>query len=346
MNYYPFYNQGAMQQPQNLSRMVPVQPMQRPIIPAQEERMPVGGFKFSVYKDEERPHRPTDLVVEDDGTPVEQKRRRGRPRKSESQVVASTGIITAQGENEDTPTIYSYQETTNMLHATLMQVEMTTKEVQRDIELVRANKTIRNKYGIIGNLNGNMTDLINAKITCIKELNSTISKANDLDYKKEKDRQAAQSNINDDKYIMDMYNAFLQNPTGAGNSVLGPNAIDATTIGSSGIIRAGDTVQQGTFAPDNGFLSYVANMTPEQRLMAMEDNPNIKQVVVYDAATSNKAFQVMDMSTGQVITGVPTRDPMFMEGVTIDLRNRIAKNSDLGETYPLVIVNENVVTEY
>lgn len=347
MNYYnsPFY-QGTPQQPQvNLSQMVPIQP-QMPLAPVKsgDDNIKSGGFKFSVYKDEERPYRPGDLVVEDDGSPVEQKRRRGRPRKSET--VASSGIITGDPEDPSSaPTIYSYQETTNMLHATLLQIEQTTQEIQRDIELVRSNKTLRNKYNVLGGLNDNRTDLINAKITCIKEINNSISKSNDMDYKKEKDRQAAQSGVNDDKHIMDLYTAFLQNPTGAGSAALGPNGIDAT-LGMNGVVRTMDMqIPQGTL-PDAGFLSYVANMTPEQRLMAVEDNPNIKQVVVYDAATSNKAFQMMDMSTMQVIPGLPTRDPMFMEGVTIDLKNHIAKNMDLNETYPLVIVNENVVSEY
>ena len=81
----------------------------------------------------------------------------------------------------------------------------------------------------------------------------------------------------------------------------------------------------------------------EERL---KDNPNIKLCLIYDAATNNKSFQYMDMSTGQAVPGLPARDPMFLEDTTIDLRNKIAKNINLNETYPLIVLNNDVVKEY
>ena len=54
----------------------------------------------------------------------------------------------------------------------------------------------------------------------------------------------------------------------------------------------------------------------------------------------------MDMTTGQVINGLPTRDPMFLEDTTIDLRNKIAKNINLNETYPVVVINNEITKEY
>lgn len=357
MNYYstPFYQGMPQQQPTpNFNQMRPVQPMYPAFIPqAQPMQMPTGednistgGFKFTVYDEEQHPHRATDLIIEDDNAVEPPKRKRGRPRKSESTAVASTGIITDSAPDVvDVPTMQTYYENTRVLQNLAVQIDGLMRDVQADLDQVRANRTIRNKYGIIGNLNENLTDLVNAKISAIKEINNSITKSNEMDYKREKDNKAAQGSQNDDKYIMDLYNAFIQNPVGATNP-LGPTAIDATLIGSSGIVRASTEPTPQGFAPDNGYLSYVTNMTPEQKLMTLEDNPNIKQVVVYDAATNNKTFQVMDMSTGQVIHGVPVRDQMFMEGVTIDLKNKIAKNIDLNEIYPLVIINENIVNEY
>ncbi|MCM1215978.1 MAG: hypothetical protein NC548_15835 [Lachnospiraceae bacterium] len=354
MNYYntPFYQGVPQQSAPNFSQMRPVQqpiyPVYAPPVNTGEDNIGTGGFKFTVYKDEQRQARPTDLIIEEDGTTVEApKRKRGRPRKSETTV--STGLITdgSSSEPANVPTMQTYYENTMALQSIAVQIDGLMRDVQTDLDQVRANRTMRNKYGIIGNLNENIATLINAKITAIKEINNSISKSNEMDYKREKDLKAAQGSQNDDKYIMDMYNAFIQNPVGAKNP-LGPTAIDATLLGSSGIIRAAtdQPTQPVGFSPDNGYLSYVANMTPEQKLMTLEDNPNIKQVVVYDAATNNKVFQVMDMSTGQVINGVPVRDQMFMEGTTIDLKNRIAKNIDLNEIYPLVVINENVVNEY
>jgi hypothetical protein len=37
---------------------------------------------------------------------------------------------------------------------------------------------------------------------------------------------------------------------------------------------------------------------------------------------------------------------MFMEDVTIDVKNKIAKNNNLHETFPLVIINENSSLQY
>lgn len=349
MNYYntPFY-QGMPQQQvaPDFSQMRPVQqPMYPAFVPpvqTGEDNISAGGFKFTVYKDEQRPARPTDLIIEDDGTPVEApKRKRGRPRKTE------TALITGKApEVVDAPTIQTYYENTMALQGVVVQVDSLMRDAQTDLDQVRSNRTLRNKYGVISNLNDNIATLINAKITAIKEINNSISKSNEMDYKREKDAKAIQGSQNDDKYIMDMYNAFIQNPIGA-KSPLGPTAIDAALIGNPSIVRAeiNPQSQQG-FSPDTGYLSYVTNMTPEQRMMALEDNPDIKQVVVYDAATNNKTFQVMNMATGQVVTGVPVRDQMFMEGVTIDLKNKVAKNIDLNEIYPLVIINENIVNEY
>ena len=81
-------------------------------------------------------------------------------------------------------------------------------------------------------------------------------------------------------------------------------------------------------------------MTPEVNRMILESNPNIKDVVVYDQATGNKYFDVIDMTTKQSVPNVPVRDQMFLEDCTIDTKNRIARNVNLNEIYPLIILNE------
>ena len=81
-------------------------------------------------------------------------------------------------------------------------------------------------------------------------------------------------------------------------------------------------------------------------MMRYENNPNIKQVVVFDAATGNKFFQMMDMSNGTVVPNVPVYDQMFMEDTTLDLNTKIAKNINLNETFPIVVINEGVTSQY
>ena len=71
--------------------------------------------------------------------------------------------------------------------------------------------------------------------------------------------------------------------------------------------------------------------------MVMEDD--IKDVLVYDQATGNKYFDKVDRS-GNSVPGIERRDAMFLEDYTIDTRNKIARNVNLNDTIPLVILNE------
>lgn len=335
-------SQGFQPQPVVPSRPQTVMSMNSPT----ESNIRTGGFNFTVVKENNRTPRATDIMVDNDGSPIEEiKRKRGRPRKSEKTTVIGSAKAEAK-EPADMPTMYTYQETTDMLRCTLMQLDQLAGQVKKELDSVTTSKTLKSKYNVMVGLSGNLGDIIGQKITAIKEINNAITKSNDLDYKKEKDRMASKEGVNDDKYIMDLYNAFIQNPGNMNSrAALGPTGIDAT-LGSTGIIRAStDTPQQG-FNPDTGYLSYVTNMTPEQRLMSLEDNPNIKMCVVFDAASGNKTFQMMDMSTGQALPGLPVRDQMFMEDTTIDLRNNIAKNINLNETYPLVVINQDITKEY
>ena len=123
--------------------------------------------------------------------------------------------------------------------------------------------------------------------------------------------------------------------------------VDPSLFGS-GIVRAdiksGDINSNGPV--DAGYLNYMSNLSPEQNMMMYESNPNVKQVVVFDASTGNKFFQVMDMSTGQVIPNVPVYDQMFMEDTTLDLKTKIAKNINLNETFPIVVINEGATSQY
>lgn len=344
----PYYNNDLTIQPIQPDQMIDKRSLsqqpQKPITSApvtDNVNIKTGGFRFTVVKDGETTPKQTAIKTDSDEATDAKKKRSGRPKKS-----VEVGSSMDKKEQTDVPTMYTYQETTDMLRGTLVQIDQLANQVKKELDNVTASRTLKSKYNVMVGLSGNLGDIIGQKITAIKEINNAISKSNEMDYKKEKDRRAAEAGVNDDKYLMDMYNAFIKNPGNMNNrAALGPGSIDATLVGSDIIRSSMEQPQQG-FNPDTGYLSYVTNMTPEQKLMAMEDNQNIKQCVVFDAATGNKVFQMIDMSTGQVIPGLPTRDPMFMEDTTIDLRNNIAKNINLNETYPLVVINQNVTNEY
>lgn len=242
----------------------------------------------------------------------------------------------------DKPYETKYDETTNMLKGAVMQLDGLLGDSLNDAAEVRRSRTIKRKYDILPLLNNNASSIIGNKIAAIREINNTISKCNDLELKRMKELNLASANENSDKKIMDLYNAFITMPTGVdpmatanfqniSNSLAMGNVVSGTLIGGE---------------DEAGYQQYVENMNPAQRLAMYESNPNVRQVVVYNQQDGSRYFEVMDMSTGEVVPGVDKHDAMFLEGVTLDLEHKIARNIDLGETYPIVVVGEPILNMY
>ena len=342
----PMYTQQMQQNPQ-VKNMVPKPvPYQPP-----EITMEGSGKKkhlFSVNKE--------NSITIDDPSDFEVENRKRR-KKSKSELPTSKkveGIVKAKDEKsekvdgvvEDTPTSYTYAETTGMLRETLGQIDAINRELVRQFDTVSHSRTMKNKYNVMIGLSENIGSGISNRIAAIREINNSITKSNDLDYKRYKDQKAAQSAMNDDKYIADLYKSFIANPQVNIQSPQVPQ-IDSSIFGS-GIVRAdlkdGNIAQGGQI--DLGYLNYESNLTPEQNLMRYEGDPNVKQVVVYDASTGNKMFQMMNLATGQVIPNVPVYDEMFMADTTLDLKTKTAKNINLNETFPIVVINDDVTSQY
>lgn len=241
----------------------------------------------------------------------------------------------------DKPYETKYSETTAMLKGAIVQLDGLLVETIGDANEVRKSKTLKRKWDILPMMNNNASSIINNKISAIREINNTISKCNDLELKRMKDMNlAAAANENSDKKIMDMYNAFVSMPTG--DAMMPNNLQNVAQSLSMGNVVTGTIIGDDEAAYQN----YVANLNPAQRLSMYESNPDVKQVVVYNQQTGARYFEVMDMGTGQVVPGVDKHDSMFLEGTTLDLENKIARNIDLGETYPIVIVGEPVMNMY
>ena len=337
-----FYGQQSVNPYQQ--QQVAIQPQQQ-INPAMFETPNIvssGKPFFSVIREGSENKALVPIDNSSDAEVEAKKRGPGRPRKEES---GSTAAIVRPEQQiiEDMPTGYTYMETTAMLRETLGQIDSLNAELMQEFSNIKLSRTLKNKHQVMIGLSENVGALLSNKISAIREINSSISKANDMDYKKEKDRKAASANIDDDKYIADLYKSFMQNPANTMNMTPQMPQIDPSIFGS-GIVRA-DLGPNNSFA-DASYLNYMSNLSPEQNLMRYEGNGNVKQVVVYDAATGNKFFQMMDISTNQVIPNVPTYDQMFMEDTTIDLANKIAKNINLNETFPVIVINEGVTSQY
>lgn len=287
-------------------------------------------------------------IIVDDG-----KKKRGRPRKGQASstdlfsspshmVQAGESFITTDDKRElslmesTEPIEKKYAETNNILRSAIMQLDSSMAQVQEDIDYVRHAKTLRNKYQYLSLLQGSMGTMIANKISAARELNNTISKCNDFEMKRYKENKASASNIDDDQRVMEMYKAFVNTPV---SSSPFPNVSQMAVSGSPVMATALGN-------QDDNFTNYMNNMTPAQQTMYLEGNPNIQQVVVYNQETGARYFDVIDMTTGQSIPNAEKHDVMFLEDVTIDLKNKVARNVNIGETYPLVVIGEPIMQEY
>ena len=231
-----------------------------------------------------------------------------------------------------------YQETTNILRSAIVQLDSAMADLQSDIQDIRYSKTMRGKYQYLPNMQKSLSDMIANKISAARELNNTISKCNEFEMKRYKEIRAANaaSETDDDQRVMEMYKAFVSTPVSQSPF---PNV-------SQMAISESSTMPIQQIGQDDGFSNYVANLTPQQNMMHLESNPNIQQVVVYNQETGARYFDVIDMTTGQSIPNAEKHDTMFLEDTTIDLKNKVARNVNIGETYPLVIVGQPLMQEY
>lgn len=368
-----FYQQGIpmelipgqpqVQQPQNTYGFVQQAPQL--LVNPQQPRIDPRNFEtpeitmgdshkplFSISPDPTS--NPNTITVENlsDMEVSEKKRKKNNTTASKTEV-NNTPIVKADtplsGEVEQSSTIYTYQETNNLLHETLGQIDAINLELVQEFNNVKQSRTMKNKYMVLNNLSENIGSLLSNRIATIKEINNCISKSNDMDYKKYKDIQAAQSAVNDDKYIADVYQALIANPAAQAPQLQMPKVQDPSII-NSGIVRAyvnSDMNGLNNGSPvDAGYYNYIANLSPEQNLMRYENDPNIKQVVVYDATSGAKFFQYMNMATGEALNNMPVYDDMIMQDTTLDLHNKIAKNININESFPIVVINDNITSQY
>lgn len=283
------------------------------------------------------------------------KRKRGRPKKDQGPVFTDAPHMTTQiasdfnTENNKSkrdlsfmesnePYEKKYQETTNILRSAILQLDNAMMDLQSDIQQVRLAKTMRGKWQYLPNMQKSLSDMISNKIAAARELNNTISKCNELEIKRFKEVKSANaaSDQDDDQRVMEMYKAFVSTPVSQNPF---PNISQMAVAGSP-------TQVQQIGSSDNGFNAYMTNLTPKQNSMYIESDPNIQQVVVYNQETGARYFDVIDMTTGQSVPNAEKHDTMFLEDTTIDLKNKVARNVNIGETYPLVIVGQPLMQEY
>ena len=153
--------------------------------------------------------------------------------QSNSVITPSTSMSYIQ---ENIPYAGAYAETNQQLDETIAQLNMLGAEIVTDLNMVRGNKTLRNKYNIVNEMTQTATSIISAKLSAIKEKNSTINSINKLELDRLKQIKVSASEEDDNTRIANLYDAFVNTPIGAGPGVLGPSMqdmIDNCQSGSS-----------------------------------------------------------------------------------------------------------------
>lgn len=233
----------------------------------------------------------------------------------------------------------TYNETNNLIRGAIIQADELSAEVKQDLDSVRASKTIKNKYTYITNLAATAGSLITTKIAAIKELNSTITQAHNLELNRMKTLKLNEAETNDDMRMMDIYSAFVNTPVGSYTPAT-PNIQDLTL----GVNNPNGSVSGVEMVVSNP----VQALTPEQNRMRMESNANIQVVVRYDQTSGQRCFDVIDKSTGMSVPNYPRPDNFLLEDTTIDVHTGIARNRNINAVWPLVISGNNTmnITEY
>ena len=290
------------------------------------------------------------IIIPTSPTEISTGKKRGRPKKSESTSDAATIVETTRDlpiYQTNQSYLETYNETNSMLRAAINQADYLNQEIMNQVDEIKGSKTLKNKYNYLSDLISASGSMISTKVSAIREMNSSITKSHDLELKRMKEMKVNEAEVNDDKYIQDIYSAFISMPRG---SVAPLPTTDQITFADSNNIKVPIMMNNGMVGAASGdpsFDNYMRNLTPTQNAMLLEQNQNVKSVVVYDAATGNRWFDVIDVTTGQSVPNVERKDPMFLEDTTLDVKNGVARNTNLDETYPLVVLNKNdVISEY
>jgi len=350
--YPPQQYQQQYQQPQMMQQPVyqqPPQPQYQQPVPQQGLGVSFAGLiggNVPIRASSELDNIVTDVAPKRKRKPVAKKDENGtnlpNPMQDGEEVLNPLQEKLQQVESMDYDETYNF--TNAHLRTIINQSDIVATNLKMELDKLQ-NSNIKGKYTYIANLASAMNGFLSTKATAIREINSSVKAVNDAEYRRYKDNRAA-NNEDDAKYIMDMYNAYIQTPVGSMPGVqqyYQPTSLDITT-GMNGIIRADAASPE---ARDAGFNSFMNSLTPEQNMMiTAEGNPNIQEVVVYDHATGQKYFDWKDMTTGQSIPNLPRTDKSMLEDFVIDPIRRVAKNSNMRTSMPVVYINEGILNEY
>ena len=343
-NQQPMYYNQQYQYQQPFQQPVYSQQIQTPTGPVQAETYAPGtqvepeqkkvslGASFGSLIGTHVPASTVDIVTET--TPAVQKKStavaKNKKKKDDDKPVDSKSIV------ENTVYADTYADTNMLTYGIIAQTDQLLSDAKRELDTIRTSRTMKGKYAYMTKMIDSMASLFNTKMQAIKELNTTIKNANDMEYRRFKDNRAL-SNEDDNKLIMDAYKAFISAPVGA-PAYTQPNTMQIT--GMEGVVPA------NAQSNDSGLANYLSKLTPEENMMLNESNPNIEEVIEYDDMTGVKRFKWIDKRTNQEVPNMPKGSDIVLEDYIYDPRTGLAKNTKLNTVKKVVHVNGNKFNEY
>jgi len=256
---------------------------------------------------------------------------------------AKTGeVVNSKDIVEHTFYADTYADTNNMALGIVAQTDELLNEAKQELDWIRAQRSMKGKYHYMTAMYASMSSLMGTKLQAIREINSNIKNINDMEYRRFKDNRAIEQG-DDNKAIMDAYKAFISAPVGAPD-YYHPSSLEITA-GSTGIIK-NDYPQHIQAQMDAGLSNYLNNLSPQERVMLNDGNPDIEEVLVYDQATGAKYFQWMNTKTNTPVPGMAPSSTLTVEDFVIDPRTKLARNINLNQVKKVVYLNENIGANY
>lgn len=276
---------------------------------------------------------------------IDETKKKRNTKKNEVAVIPTNNVPVASTSmsyiQENIPYAGAYADTNKQLDETINALNMLGAETITDLNLVRSNKTLRNKYGIINEMTQTATSILNTKLAAIKEKNSVINNINKLELDRLKQIKASASEEDDNARIANLYDAFINTPIGAGPGILGPSMQDIIAGG-----QAGPSVPMMSIGNDQQV--WEAGLNPAENRMLLEAKGTIETVVMYDSVTGNRWFEVVDKMTRQPVPNVEKPDSSYIYDLDINIRGGFAKDGNRGVSYPLICINggDTSITDY
>ena len=266
--------------------------------------------------------------------------KRGRKKKEETTTNQQQLAIPIPSNSmsyvqENIPYASAYVDTNKQLDDSIAQLDILSGELFSELQNVKNSKTLKNKYGYMNDMTSTMANLISTKISAIREKNKSINDANHLELNRIKELKTSANAEDDNTRIANLYDAFINTPVGVGpRPSLAPSIQDMVMPQSSP-----SDVSYFNIGGMNDQQIWEANLSPSENRMVLDAKGLIDTVVMYDEATGNRWFEVIDKTTGQPMANVEKPDSTYIYELDINVRNGYAKDSNINKTYPLIVIN-------